>query len=357
MGANGAGKSTFIKVLTGALSPDAGTFRVGGRDFRASTPAAARRAGLLPVYQEPSLIPDLSLGENLRLGGTDAPAFLAWAEELGVGRPALDVRARDLPLATLRVLDLARALAAKPDVLILDEMTAALPGDLVERVLRAVRGQAERGGAVVYISHRFAEIAAVCHRATILRDGATVGDLPIEEGVEERAVELMLGARLGGAVAAAGVARPSGLPRLRVRGPRGRSQARPGRLRAAAGRGSGRRGLEGQGQDELFEALGGLRRATGGVIEVEGARKVFRHPADAIAAGLSLVPGDRRTPSSWCAPCARTSPCRASPAPAAGAPRGCARRRRGSAPPSSGSRSTPARKGRCAACRGATSKR
>lgn len=293
MGANGAGKSTFIKVLTGALRPDGGLFRVKQREFRASTPAAARAAGLVPVYQEPSLIPDLDLRENLRLSRTDPGAFLRWSETLGVGRPALDARARDLPLATLRVLDLARALAAEPDVLILDEMTAALPTDLVDRVLKAVRGQAEAGRAVVYISHRFAEIAAVCDRATVLRDGATVGDLPIEPGVEERVVELMLGARLGAATAAEARPRPAGTPRLRVTGLAAAPKLASVSFDLHPGEVLGVVALEGQGQDELFEALAGARRPTGGTIEVEGRPASFRHPAGAIAAGHALVPGDR----------------------------------------------------------------
>ena len=296
MGANGAGKSTFVKILTGALRPDAGTVRLRGEEARISTPAAARRAGMIPVYQEPSLIPDLDVADNLRLGDTPREPFLHWVSELGVSGLRLDDRMRHLPLATLRILDLARALAAEPDLLMLDEMTAALPADLVERVLRVVRAQADAGRAVIYISHRFSEIAALCDRATVLRDGATVGDLPIEPGVEDRAVELMLGAALTRQAARAAEAprsAPSGPARLRVTDLAVGPKLGPVGFELRQGEVLGVVGLEGQGQDELFEALGGLRRATGGVIEVEGARKVFRHPADAIAAGLSLVPGDR----------------------------------------------------------------
>lgn len=305
MGANGAGKSTFVKILTGALRPDGGDVRIRGLPYRAASPGAARRAGLVPVYQEPSLIPDLDVGQNLALGRTPPAAFLRWVSELGVEGLRLDDGVRDLPLATLRILDLARALAVEPDVLLLDEMTAALPTDLVERVLTVVRAQADAGRSVIYISHRFGEIARICDRATVLRDGATVGDLPIEPGVEERVVELMLGAALApasarapardGAARAAGerAAGERGVPRLRVRGLAAGSKLEDVGFDLRAGEVLGVVALEGQGQDELFEALAGLRRPRAGMIEVDGAPVAFRHPADAIARGLTLVPGDR----------------------------------------------------------------
>jgi ribose transport system ATP-binding protein len=298
MGANGAGKSTLVKILTGALRRDAGTLRIRGRDMSFGSPGAARRGGLVPVYQEPSLIPDLNLEENLRLGGTPREPFLHWVRELGIPDPPMDEATGRLPLATLRILDLARALASGPDVLLLDEMTAALPTDLVERVLRVVREQADAGRSVIYISHRFAEIAQLCDRATVLRDGATVGDLPIEPGVEERVVELMLGAALSPSQAArsrgaAAPATPDGPPRLRVQGLAAGSKLADVSFDLHKGEVLGVVALEGQGQDELFDALAGFRRPGSGRIEVDGRPQAFRHPADAIAAGLTLVPGDR----------------------------------------------------------------
>ena len=145
MGANGAGKSTFVKILTGALRPDAGQVRIKGRDSTVHSPAGARRSGLVPVYQEPSLIPDLTVADNLRLGDTPADRFRHWVAELGITGLRMDDMISRLPLATLRILDLARALAVEPDVLMLDEMTAALPTDLVDRVLKVVRAEADAG--------------------------------------------------------------------------------------------------------------------------------------------------------------------------------------------------------------------
>jgi ribose transport system ATP-binding protein len=297
MGANGAGKSTFVKILTGALKPDTGHVRVKGKDTRVASPAEARRSGLVPVYQEPSLIPDLSVADNLRLGDTPADRFQHWVHELGIAALDVDEMIGRLPLATLRILDLARALASEPDVLLLDEMTAALPTDLVERVLKVVRRQAEDGRAVIYISHRFSEIAEVCDRASILRDGTTVGDLAIEPGIEERAVELMLGATIAAAAAAKRSYKPlpdaTLIPRLRVRNLKTGTRLSDVSLDLHKGEVLGVVALEGQGQDELFEALAGNRPPAGGSIEVDGRPVAFHHPADAIAAGLTFVPGDR----------------------------------------------------------------
>jgi ribose transport system ATP-binding protein len=294
MGANGAGKSTFVKILTGALRPDAGQVRIRGRDSTVHSPAGARRSGLVPVYQEPSLIPDLTVADNLRLGDTPQDRFRHWVAELGIADLRLDDRIGRLPLATLRILDLARALAVEPDVLMLDEMTAALPTDLVDRVLRVVRAEADAGRAVIYISHRFTEIAAICDRATVLRDGQTVGDLAIEPGIEERVVDLML----GGTVAAATAGRtrqpaPTGTSRLRVRGLATGTRLVDATFDLHRGEVLGVVALEGQGQDELFDVLAGNRRATAGTVEVDGSPVTFHHPADAIARGLTLVPGDR----------------------------------------------------------------
>jgi ribose transport system ATP-binding protein len=296
MGANGAGKSTFVKILTGALRRDGGEVRVHGAPRAFASPAAARKAGIVLVYQEPTLIPDLTVADNLRLGDTPVEPFLHWVGELGVAGLRLDATAGRLPLATLRILDLARALASEPELLMLDEMTAALPTDLVERVLRVVRAQADAGRAVVYISHRFAEIAELCDRATVLRDGATVGDVAIEPGVEDRVVEMMLGAALKKAATEPpppGRAARAEPPRLRLDHVALGAKLEDVSFDLHQGEVLGVVALEGQGQDELFDLLAGFRRPTGGGVEVDGRPVAFRHPADAIAAGLTLVPGNR----------------------------------------------------------------
>ncbi|AZO03150.1 MULTISPECIES: sugar ABC transporter ATP-binding protein [unclassified Mesorhizobium] len=298
MGANGAGKSTLVKILTGAIKADAGRILIRGQQLDVRSPAAARRAGLLPVYQEPSLIPDLDVLSNLRLTGTPVEPFRAWVRELGI--PDLDIRetARHIPLAILRVLDLARALAVEPDVLLLDEMTAALPANLAEKVLEVVRRQGDAGRSVIFISHRFVEISALCDRATVLRDGSTVGVVDIEPGVEEGIVEMMLGTRIEKTRVAARAANDvavaaGGRPRLSVRNLQLGTKLNDVSFDLANGEVVGVFALEGQGQDELFAALAGSIRPTGGTIDVDGAPVKFSHPSDAIQAGIAYVPGDR----------------------------------------------------------------
>src|SRR4051794_23299093 len=228
MGANGAGKSTLVKILTGAVRRDGGTIAIRGQDLNVHSPGDARRGGLISVYQEPSLTPDLDIRANLRLTETPVEPFRHWMHELGIEDLDLATTARRLPLATLRVIDLARALAAEPDVLMLDEMTAALPANLTERVLEVVAPQ--RGGerSVIFISHRMIEIAAVCDRATVLREGSTVGVVDVTARSEDRIVELMLGEISKGMPGAAdrepAGARPAdATPRLAVRGLTARS--------------------------------------------------------------------------------------------------------------------------------------
>lgn len=296
MGANGAGKSTFVKLLTGALRPDSGYIRLDGADRRFASPAQARRAGIMPVYQEPSLIPDLDVADNLRLLGIPVDPVRHWVGELGIADLQLDETIRRLPLATLRILDLALTLASEPRVLMLDEMTAALPTDLVERVLKVIRAQADSGRSVIYISHRFAEISQVCDRASVLRDGVTVGDFAITPGIEEAIIELMLGgvptrAEITG-IRTSDFA--SDTPRLLVRNLAAGSKLADVSFDLKRGEVLGVVALEGQGQDELFDVLAGFRKADGGRLEVDGKPVSFGHPADAIAAGLTMVPGDRK---------------------------------------------------------------
>src|SRR5256885_3593693 len=129
MGANGAGKSTLVKVRTGDVTPNAGVVLLEGREVRFASPANARKAGLASVYQDVSLVPLLTIEQNLRLTGTTMPAIRPWLDELELADVDLSETARDLPTPTLHLLDLAQALASLPRLLILDEVTATLPAD------------------------------------------------------------------------------------------------------------------------------------------------------------------------------------------------------------------------------------
>jgi ribose transport system ATP-binding protein len=296
LGANGAGKSTVVKVLTGVIRADRGRIAVRGRDVQLGTPAAAQRAGLSAVFQDPALAPDLTVWENLRLTGTDAGAVRGWLAELGLGSLDLGEIAGDLPLPSLRIVELARALARQPDLLILDEVTAALPSDLAERVFRVMRRWREEGRSVLFISHRLGEVRAICDRATVLRDGRDVATLNPAESGEERIVALMLGTGEPMAQHAASARQRTlaqAAPVLSVR-----DLAVAGQLDGVSfdlhrGEVLGIAALEGQGQDALFDCLAGRRRPTGGEIRVGNVPLVAHRPADAIRAGVVLVPADR----------------------------------------------------------------
>jgi ribose transport system ATP-binding protein len=298
MGANGAGKSTLVKILTGVVRPDTGRIVINGHERTSGSPAEARRNGIVSVYQEPSLIPDLDIASNLKLTNTPADQFRHWVNELGLVKLSLSAMARDLPLAWLRVADLARALAIEPDVLMLDEMTAALPANLTEKVLEVIGRRRGGKGSAIFISHRMIEISAVCDRATVLREGETVGVVDVTPGSEERIVELMLGEIVEDIPAAAqrtagATDRATTTPRLTARTISAGTKLQDVSFDLYPGEVLGLVALEGQGQDELFDILAGAERPSAGELLVDGVSVRFRHPADAIRAGLVYVPADR----------------------------------------------------------------
>jgi ribose transport system ATP-binding protein len=299
MGANGAGKSTLVKVLTGDVTPNAGVILLDGKEVRFGSPASARGAGLASVYQDVSLVPLLTIAQNLRLTGTTMAAIQPWLKELELEDVDLTEYARDLPTPTLHLLDLAQTLASLPRLLILDEVTATLPADLSERVFRVARHWRSEGRSVVLISHRMTEVKALCDRATVLRDGTTVGVVDLATSGQEEIVSLMLGPEAASVVVSEGAVadkapvlavEPS--VAVEVRGLRsGIAQDVSFTLRR--GEVLGLVALEGQGQTDLFECLSGNRRPEAGEILVQGKSLRFRHPHDAIGAGLVLVPADR----------------------------------------------------------------
>jgi ribose transport system ATP-binding protein len=215
-------------------------------------------------------------------------------------------QAGDVPLPMLRMLDLARALARDPRLLLLDEITAALPSDLADRVFEVMRTWRERGRSVLFITHRLAEVIASCDRATVLRDGHHVGTLEPREGGEERIVEYMLGPEAAKAEARAVALEEEAVEPAPVapgKGDRERAALEVVDLAVGEVQGVsfalhpgevlGVAALEGQGQDDLFAALSGQLRPSGGEIRVGGRQLKARHPYDAIRAGAVLVPADR----------------------------------------------------------------
>jgi len=298
MGANGAGKSTLVKILTGVFQADSGTITVNGVARRFRSPSEARGAGIVSVYQDPALVPDLTIGQNMRLADVDLSTVRGHFKDLGIADLKFSALVRDIPYPALRLIDLARALASAPVVLMLDEITAALPTDLSERVFAFVRRWRERGNSVIFISHRIAEVSALCDRATVLRDGASVGVTDAARGSEDRIVSLMLGADMVRTDPVQAAARrinsdSTEEPALEVRDLCYGHMLSNVSFRLRAGEILGVAALEGQGQRELFDCLAGVRRPSGGEILARGRKLKLNHPGDAIAAGLVLVPGNR----------------------------------------------------------------
>jgi ribose transport system ATP-binding protein len=226
-------------------------------------------------------------------------AVRPWLKELELDGVDLSEFARDLPTPTLHLLDLAQALASLPRLLILDEVTATLPADLSERVFRVARRWRSEGRSVVLISHRMTEVSALCDRATVLRDGTTVGVVDMASSGQEKIVSLMLGPEAASVVVSEGSvsdreAASTGGRRsaLEVRGLRS-GVMQDVSFTLHSGEVLGIVALEGQGQEDLFDCLSGNRRPDAGDILVQGKARRFRHPHDAIGAGLVLVPADR----------------------------------------------------------------
>jgi ribose transport system ATP-binding protein len=298
LGANGAGKSTLVKILTGVLGNDSGTVAVNGQPVVLHSPTESRARGLAPVYQDPALIGDLTVTQNLRLTGADPALVRRELAEMDLDGLDLDEQVRDIPLPFLRMLDLARALAFDPQLLLLDEITAALPPDLSERVFAITRRMKQRDRSVLFISHRLAEVREHCDMCTVLRDGRNVASFHPGQGGESQIVAAMLGEA---SAAVRDVARErraarertEDAPRLVVRDLLIDRQDAGVSFEVQSGEVLGMAALEGQGQDRLFEILSGNVRAAGGEILVDGQPLRARHPYDAIRRGVVLVPSNR----------------------------------------------------------------
>jgi len=306
MGENGAGKSTLVKALTGAVPPDAGEVRLGGRVVRPRTPVEAQTLGISTVYQEVNLAPNLSLAENLllgrqprRFGLIDRRAVRRRAEELmarlgvraDVGRPL-----GSLPIAVQQMAAIARALDLDARVLILDEPTSSLDADETARLFGVVRGLAARGIGVVFITHFIGQVYDLCARVTVMRNGRAVAVRDARALPSLELVALMLGVSIDEARAIGGTharAGSSADPALRSRGLR-RGRVGPIDLDLRRGGALGLAGLLGSGRTETARMIAGADRPEGGRVEIDGRGVRPGSPRRAIAAGIALCPEDRK---------------------------------------------------------------
>ena len=306
LGENGAGKSTFIQVLSGAVAADGGTLRLRGEPFQPTTPGDAEQAGIAAVFQELSLIPDFTVAENIwfrrenltrlrTISGRDlrrrTRSLLA-----GLGLSAIpeDCAVRHLSVAERQLVEIAKALSIDPDILILDEATSALAPGEVQWLLGIARQRAAAGKTVLYISHRMAEVRMVADRITVFRNGETVGTRETHRLSDEEVVTMMLGRRLDRLYPQR---HPTATARVALKLDR---LAAGERLHGASlelheGEVLGVAGLQGHGQRELFLALFGAVRSKG-AIAVWGRPVSIRNPHHALSAGIgmALLPEDRR---------------------------------------------------------------
>ncbi len=302
LGANGAGKSTLVKILSGVISRDAGTTTIDESPVDFSVPSDAAAAGIATVYQDPALIPDLSLDQNLIISGLKRADVEPWMERLELPGFDFGLLVRDVPLATLRLIDLARALARDPRLLMLDEITAALTPEQADLVFDVMREWRSMNRSVLFISHRLGEVLSICDTATILRNGTNVANFSLEGVDEAELVSAMLGEELADA---APVQAPHATELVSAVTDeadvvmeaddlqfRGKINGISFQLRR--GEVLGLTALEGQGQDELFSLLSGDHRPTTGEIFVNGEPMHARSPFNAIREGVVFVPADRQ---------------------------------------------------------------
>jgi ribose transport system ATP-binding protein len=307
LGANGAGKSTLLKIANGATPATAGRVMVEGLERHFTSPLDARRSGIGMVFQERSLLPDLSVADNIflndeirRSGVINKRAEVREAtrifDQLGVRVPPATL-VRQLSVGDQQMVEIAKALRVATRVLILDEPTAALTEREVQRLFAVVRQIATSGVAIFYVSHRLAEVFELCDEVTVLRDGRVVMSCPLVETGMRSVVEAIAGGVVedGRERVTVGSKRPDQVPVLEVRGMSVGSKLRDVSFEIRRGEILGVAGLAGSGRSTLLKALYGAIPRRGGEISVGGVRANPGSPAEAVEQGLYLIPEDRKT--------------------------------------------------------------
>jgi ribose transport system ATP-binding protein len=303
VGENGSGKSTLLGIAGGSLAPDQGTVEIGGEERRRVTPAEARKLGVGIAYQTSSLVPDLSVAENLYLSvprdrqpsyGRMGEWATAQLQELSLDVP-VGAAVRRLSLAQRQLLEVAKALLPRPKVLLLDEPTTALGPDEVAQLHALVLERSGAGVGIVYVSHRLPEVLGIADRITVLRDGVSQGTYEAAAMSEEALVELMIGRPLVHAFPERGDGTGSADVLLDVAGLQG-ERFGPIDLQVGKGEIVGIAGAEGNGQAQFLRALAGVERPVGRA-SCDGTELSTRSPLDALRSGVVLLSGDRTSES------------------------------------------------------------
>jgi len=300
LGANGAGKSTLIKCLSGAIQPDTGIMMVGKERYEGFTPKTSKQAGISVIYQDLSLATSLDVSDNMFLGqelrfgpfvrkGAQRREAAEWLKQLGVDiRPTAALST--LGNAGLQTVEIAKALRARPKVLILDEPTAALSEKEAETLGEQLLELKKQNLPLLYVTHRLAEVFALADRVTVLRGGQVVLTGKVSDLSRDDLVDAIAGERIQRdrpAAQAAGARTAVSVRGLVAAG------IGPVDLDIRAGEVLGVFGLVGSGRTELLETMFGAQRAFGGEVSLDGVPIRASSPGDAVAAGLALVPADR----------------------------------------------------------------
>ena len=306
LGGNGAGKSTILKVLNGVHRPDKGTIEVGGVPLSTHSPEASRAAGIAMNYQEMSLVPTLTVGQNIFLtreyrAGTglidDHEAEKRAADIFAMLDVFVDPKALvgDLGAGQKQLTEIAKAISQDARVLVLDEPSTALAVSDVERLFVFLRKLKAKGVAIIYVSHRMDEIARIADRATILRDGRHVITAPLGELPIDTMIEYIVGRRSKGLSDVERGMAVKGDVLLELDNVSGRHKPENVSLKLRRGEVLGLAGLLGSGRSSLARVMAGIDPLAKGEIRIKGRTVSIRNPGDAIGSGVALVPEARAT--------------------------------------------------------------
>ncbi|HEY8561984.1 MAG TPA: sugar ABC transporter ATP-binding protein [Pyrinomonadaceae bacterium] len=304
VGENGAGKSTFIKIITGAVGADAGLIEIGGAPVAENSPAYAKSLGVAAIYQQPALFPELTVAENIAIGQEKTGIFgiVNWkrrrkqaAELLSRVGARIDPEsfAGDLSMPQQQLVEIARALGANAKILILDEPTASLSEEDANNLFRVIRELRAAGVGMIYISHRLEELPAIADRVTVLRDGETIETREMADVSRQELIRLMVGREISAVFPKEKVeigATIFELVNLSSRSARIKNV----NLSVRAGEIVGVAGLVGAGRTELAKTIFGLETVDEGEILVKGNSIKIGHPVEAIEYGIAYLPEDRR---------------------------------------------------------------
>jgi ABC-type sugar transport system ATPase subunit len=304
VGENGAGKSTLGKIITGGLRQDTGSLVVNGRDARYRHPSDALRDGLTMIAQELTLVPAMTVAQNVFLGtepthrgfidrGSQRKRYAELDESTGFGIPG-DLRVAALSVADRQKVEILRALARRAELIVMDEPTAALGKDEAARFLGVVRRLRRSGVTILYISHFLEEVLSLADTVTVLRDGVRIQTAPSDARTPETLVAAMLGRSLDLAFPPKSPPAPDAAVVLSVRGIAREPVVKPTDLAVRRGEIVGVAGLVGSGRSELARLIFGAEKPSAGSIAIDGRVLRIRGPHPALRAGIAMLPESRR---------------------------------------------------------------